>query len=232
MSPISNDKLYKLIQDLSDKINKLNDKVDYQTNIILNLTKENNIFNETISNSQIKNNNSIDIDTITNTLKDIENNKDIANNIIFTNTNTDFNLKTDFNNTNSFTDFINKKLDTKLSYNNILNIHKLNTYNNKKSETDDVLDDIECTKYISKLDSLETKLKIFKNKNKLFDTKIYISQQLNVNTHNIFYKTRQLRKAGKINKTWIYKDTVYINTNKEDLKSIISINNINQLDKY
>ena len=71
MSPISNDKLYKLIQDLSDKINKLNDKVDYQTNIILNLTKENNIFKETISNSQIKNNNSIDIDTITNTLKDI-----------------------------------------------------------------------------------------------------------------------------------------------------------------
>ena len=54
MSPISNDKLYKLIQDLSDKINKLNDKVDYQTNIILNLTKENNIFKETISNSQIK----------------------------------------------------------------------------------------------------------------------------------------------------------------------------------
>ena len=123
-------------------------------------------------------------------------------------------------------------MDTKLSYNNILNIHKLNTNNNKKSETDDVLDDIECTKYIIKLDSLETKLKIFKNKNKLFDTKIYISQQLNFNTHNIFYKTRQLRKSGKINKTWIYKDTVYINTNKEDLKSIISINNINQLDKY
>ena len=59
---------------------------------------------------------------------------------------------------------------------------------------------------------------------------IYV--RLNFNTHNIFYKTRQLRKAGKINKTWIYKDTVYINTNKEDLKSIISINNINQLDKY
>ena len=53
MSPISNDKLYKLIQDLSDKINKLNDKVDYQTNIILNLTKENNIFKETIGNIQI-----------------------------------------------------------------------------------------------------------------------------------------------------------------------------------
>ena len=93
MSPISNDKLYKLIQDLSDKINKLNDKVDYQTNIILNLTKENNIFKETISNSQLQNNNSIDIDTISNTLKDIENTKYIANNIIFTNTNTDSNLK-------------------------------------------------------------------------------------------------------------------------------------------
>ena len=37
-----------------------------------------------------------------------------------------------------------------------------------------------------------------------------------------------LRKAEKINKTRIYKDTVYINTNKEDLKSIISIKNINQ----
>ena len=44
MSPISNEKLYKLIQDLSEKNNKLNDKVDYQTTIILNLTKENNIF--------------------------------------------------------------------------------------------------------------------------------------------------------------------------------------------
>ena len=39
----------------------------------------------------------------------------------------------DFNNTNNFTDFINTKLDTKLSYNNILNIHKLNTNNNNKS---------------------------------------------------------------------------------------------------
>ena len=51
-------------------------------------------------------------------------------------------------------------MDTKLSYNN-----KLNTNNNNKSETDDVLNDIECTKYIIKLNSLETKLKIFKNKN-------------------------------------------------------------------
>ena len=188
MSPISNDTLYKLIQDLSDKINKLNDKVDYQTSIILNLTKENNIFKETISNSKIQNNNSIDIDTITNTLKDIDNNKYIANNIIFTNTHIDSNLKTDFNNTNTFTDFINTKLDTKLSYNNILNIHILNTNNNNKSETDDQYDDTECIKYIIKLDSLDTKLKIFKNKNKLFDTKIYISQQLTFNTHNIFYK--------------------------------------------
>ena len=126
MSPFSNDKLYKLIQNLSDKINKLNDKVDYQTSIILNLTKDNNIFKETIYNSQIQNNNSINIDTINNKIKDIENNKDIANNIIFTNTNIDSNLITDFNNTNNFTDFINKKLDIKLSYNNILNIGESN----------------------------------------------------------------------------------------------------------
>ena len=66
-------------------------------------------------------------------------------------------------------------MDTKLSYNNILNIHTLNTNNNNKSETDDQSDDIDCTKYIIKLDSLETKLNIFKIKNKLFDTKIYIS---------------------------------------------------------
>ena len=62
-------------------------------------------------------------------------------------------------------------MDTKLSYNTILNIHTLNTNNNNKSETDY----IECTKYIIKLDSLETTLKIFKIKNKIFDTKIYIS---------------------------------------------------------
>ena len=79
-------------------------------------------------------------------------------------------------------------MDTKLSYNNILNIHKLNTNNNNKSETNDVLDDIECTKYIIKLDSLETKLKIFKNKNKLFDTKIYISHQLTFNNITYFIK--------------------------------------------
>ena len=30
MSPVSNDKLFKLIQDLLEHINKLNDKVDYQ----------------------------------------------------------------------------------------------------------------------------------------------------------------------------------------------------------
>ena len=226
-----------MIQDLSDKINKLNDKVDYQTTIILNLTKENNIFKETINNNQIQNNNSITItdtltDTITDTLKDIEKNKGIANNIIFTNKNIDSNL-TDFNNTNKFTDYINKKLDTKLSYNNILHIRKSNTNKNKKSETDDVSNDIDTgTKYIIKLDSLETKLQIFKNKNKLFDTNIYINQQLPFNTHTIFYKTRQLRKLGKINKTWIYKDTVYVNANKEDLKSIIEINNIKQLCEY
>ena len=93
-------------------------------------------------------------------------------------------------------------MDTKLSYNNILHIRKLNTNKNKKSETDDVSNDIDTgTKYIIKLDSLETKLQIFKNKNKLFDTNIYINQQLPFNTHTIFYKTRQLRKLGKINKT-------------------------------
>ena len=86
-----------MIQDLPDNINKLNDKVDYQTTIILNLTKENNIFKETINNNQIQNNNSITItytltDTITDTLKDIEKNKGIANNIIFTNKNIDSNF--------------------------------------------------------------------------------------------------------------------------------------------
>ena len=69
----------------------------------------------------------IKIDKITDTLKDIEKNKDIANNIIFTNINIDSILTTDFNNINNFTDFINTKLDTKLSYINILHIYKLDT---------------------------------------------------------------------------------------------------------
>ena len=44
----------------------------------------------------------------------------------------------------------------------MLNIHKLNTNSNNKSETDDESDyiDCECTKYIIKLDSLNTKLQI------------------------------------------------------------------------
>ena len=71
----------------------------------------------------------------------------------------------------------------------------MNTNTNNKS--DDIRITDKCTKYIIKLDSLETKLQIFKNKNKLFYTNLYISQQLTHNTHNkiIFYKTRQLRKS-------------------------------------
>ena len=55
-------------------------------------------------------------------------------------------------------------MDTNLSYHNILNIHKLNTNINNKSETDYQSDDIECTKYIIKLDSLETNYKYLKIK--------------------------------------------------------------------
>ena len=78
-------------------------------------------------------------------------------------------------------------MDTKLSYNNNLHIHKLNTNINNKSDDIRIID--KFTKYIIKLDSLENKLQIFKNKNKLFDTNLYIIQQLPHNTHNIFYKT-------------------------------------------
>ena len=59
MSPISNDKLFKLIQNLSEQIKKLNDKVDYQRNIIQNLTRENTLFKGIINNQQIQNKNSI-----------------------------------------------------------------------------------------------------------------------------------------------------------------------------
>ena len=83
MYPIYYDTLFKLIQDLSNKIDKLNDKVDYHTNIILNLIKEHIIFKETINNSKMQINNSINNDKITDTLKDIEKNKDITYNIIF-----------------------------------------------------------------------------------------------------------------------------------------------------
>ena len=68
MSQISNDKLYKLIKDLSNKINNINDKVDYQTTIILNLIKEHNIFKESITNNQIQTNNISTIDIITDIL--------------------------------------------------------------------------------------------------------------------------------------------------------------------
>ena len=61
-------------------------------------------------------------------------------------------------------------MDTKLSYNNILHKHKHKCNTNTNNKSDDIRITDKCTKYIIKLDSLETKLQIFKNRNKLFDT--------------------------------------------------------------
>ena len=48
---------------------------------------------------------------------------------------------------------------------------------NTDNKSDDIRITDKCNTYIIKLDSLETKLQIFKNKNKLFDTNLYIGKQ-------------------------------------------------------
>ena len=55
MSPISNDKLLKLITDLTNKVNSLTDIVKYQTNLIQELKADNTQITNLI-NTEFKNN--------------------------------------------------------------------------------------------------------------------------------------------------------------------------------
>ena len=132
MSPISNDKLLKLITDLTNKVNSLTVIVKYQTNLIQELKADNTQITNLI-NTEFKNNKDtlgeLPIKQLTRSLNklDNENNNNI---LILTNLNKCDNL--DYQNKDNLINFINSKLDYELNKESIVNINKCNNNSHKK----------------------------------------------------------------------------------------------------
>ena len=225
MSPISNDKLLKLITELTSKVDKLSNIVTYQTQLIQELKTDNTNLNNLIHSEFNINKDIIQklpIKQINNTLikldKEIEDNNN--NIIIFTNLNKED--KTEYTNKDNVINFINSKLNTELVEESIIDIQ---VYNNKDNSSEE----LKSNKYIIKLDNQKSVINILKNKLKLKDTDYYINKKHSTNINNLFYNTRQLLKSKQITNTWVYNNNVYISTDKTNK---IIITNITQLSYY
>ena len=225
MSPISNDKLLKLIIELTSKVDKLSNIVTYQTQLIQELKTDNTNLNNLIH-SEFNINKEIiqklPIKQINNTLikldKEIEDNNN--NIIIFTNLNKED--KTEYTNKDNVINFINSKLNTELVEESIIDIQ---VYNNKDNSSEE----LKSNKYFIKLDNQKSVINILKNKLKLKDTDYYINKKHSTNINNLFYNTRQLLKSKQITNTWVYNNNVYISTDKTNK---IIITDITQLSYY
>ena len=225
MSPISNDKLLKLITELTSKVDNLSNIVTYQTQLIQELKTDNTNLNNLIHSEFNLNKEIIQklpIKQINNTLikldKDIE---DTNNNIIiFTNLNKED--KTEYTNKDNVINFINSKLNTELVEESIIDIQ---VYNNKDNSSEE----LKSNKYFIKLDNQKNVINILKNKLKLKDTDYYINKKHSTNINNLFYNTRKLLKSKQITNTWVYNNNVYISTDKTNK---IIITDITQLSYY
>ena len=225
MSPISNDKLLKLITELTSKVDKLSNIVTYQTQLIQELKTDNTNLNNLIH-SEFNINKEIiqklPIKQINNTLikldKEIEDNNN--NIIIFTNLNKEDN--TEYSNKDNVINFINSKLNTELVEESIIDIQ---VYNNKDNSSEE----LKSNKYFIKLDNQKSVINILKNKVKLKDTDYYINKKHSTNINKLFYNTRQLLKSKQITNTWVYNNNVYISTDKTNK---IIITDITQLSYY
>ena len=225
MSPISNDKLLKLITELTSKVDKLSNIVTYQTQLIQELKTDNSNLNNLIH-SEFNINKEIiqklPIKQINNTLikldKEIEDNNN--NIIIFTNLNKED--KTEYTNKDNVINFINSKLNTELVEESIIDIQ---VYNNKDNSSEE----LKSNKYFIKLDNQKSVINILKNKLKLKDTDYYINKKHSTNINNLFYNTRQLLKSKQITNTWVYNNNIYISTDKTNK---IIITDITQLSYY
>ena len=62
------------------------------------------------------------------------------------------------------------------------------------------------TKYIIKLDNIDTKSRILVRKKKLIDTNMFIQTELSKEIDTLFYQTRQLKSNNSITSTWTYKN--------------------------
>ena len=225
MSPISNDKLLKLITELTSKVDNLSNIVTYQTQLIQELKTDNTNLNNLIHSEFNLNKEIIQklpIKQINNTLikldKEIEDNNN--NIIIFNNLNKED--KTEYTNKDNVINFINSKLNTELVEESIIDIQ---VYNNKDNSSEE----LKSNKYFIKLDNQKSVINILKNKLKLKDTDYYINKKHSTNINNLFYNTRQLLKSKQITNTWVYNNNVYISTDKTNK---IIITDITQLSYY
>ena len=123
MSPISNDKLFKIISDLSNKVEKLTDIVKYQTTLIQELKTDNININKLL-NTEFKQNKDIlkelPIKQLTKSLNKLGN--DNSSTLIFTNFNKQDNI--DYVDKDNLINFINKNLEYTLNKESIVNISK------------------------------------------------------------------------------------------------------------
>ena len=226
MSPISNDKLLKLITALSNKVDSLSDIIKIQTNLIEDLNTDSIKLN-TLINKEFKQNNErllvLPIKQIAKSLIKLDNDND--NTLILNNFNE--NDTVDYTNKSNLVDFFNNKLNIKNKL--ITHINKYikpnktdfsNNNNNKKP----------IAKYFIKFDNRDILLDILKNKQELVGTNYYINIKYSLETDNILYNTRKLVKSNSIVKTWVYKDKVYINIDS-DKNTNIHISDLSQLNK-
>ena len=228
MSPISNVKIIKYINELTSKVEKLSDIVTYQTKLIQELKTDNsNLIN--LINTEFKKNSEtiqkLPLKQITNSLIKLDNNinDNTSNTIILTNNNKED--TTSYESEDNIIKFLKSKLDIELEKGTIINITKSNTEDTNIKSSDTVQSD----KYFITLDNHKSMVNILKKKLLLINTNYYLNKKHPNNINNIFYKTRQLVKSKKITNTWVFNNKVYISTDK---KNKIVITDTTQLMYY
>ena len=227
MSPISNVRIIKYINELTSKVEKLSDIVTYQTKLIQELKTDNSNLINFINTEFKKNSETIQklpLKQITKSLIKLDNNinDNTSNTIILTNNNKED--TTPYENEDNIIKFLKSKLDIELEKGTIINITKSNTEdtNIKSSDT------VQSVKYFITLDNHKSMVNILKKKLLLINTNYYLNKKHPNNINNIFYKTRQLVKSKKITNTWVF-NKVYISTDK---KNKIVITDTTQLTYY
>ena len=227
MSPISNDKLFKIISDLSNKVEKLTDIVKYQTTLIKELKTDNININKLL-NTEFKQNKYIlkelPIKQLTKSLNKLGN--DNSSTLIFTNFNKQDNI--DYVDKDNLINFINKNLEYTLNKESIVNISKYTNASSLPNENDTNNITSKPDKYFIKLIDQNLTIDILKNKSTLSNSNYYINIKHSIETDNILYKARKLVKSNSIYKAWVYIDKVYIIIDK-DKNNQLYISDISQL---
>ena len=215
MSPISNVKIIKYINELTSKVEKLSDIVTYQTKLIQELKTDNSNLIILINTEFKKNSETtqkLPLKQITNSLIKLDNNinDNTSNTIILTNNNKED--TTSYESEDNIIKFLKSKLDIELEKGTIINITKSNTEDTNIKSSDTVHSD----KYFITLDNHKSMVNILKKKLLLINTNYYLNKKHPNNINIIFYKTRQLVKSKKITNTWVFNNKVYINTDKKN----------------